>query len=215
MGVRYIRIEVRNTRTKISNLRTDISNLRTEIRNTRTEIRNIRTDIRNTRIQISNSGANIGNFYYLCTDINQKTTDIMLIYNFQRVFAARGIDKPTNFLVNHGFPRGIASRMATHNTDKIFLKYLEKACLVLNCTPNDLIEWRPDNKKQDNADTALYALKKEQKGKGAEELLRGLPMSRLEELAKVLREAALGAQLRVYTGRRPGRRRDRGVLRRR
>lgn len=112
----------------------------------------------------------------------------MLIHNFQRVFKARGIDKPTNFLVAQGFPRGIASRIANNKTDKIFLKYLEKVCLVLNCTPNDIIEWKPDNKKQDNADTALYALKKEQKGKGAEELLRGLPLSRLEELAKLLKE---------------------------
>lgn len=112
----------------------------------------------------------------------------MLIYNFQRVFAARGIDKPTAFLVAHGIPRGIASRMANNKTDKIFLKYLEKACVVLNCTPNDLIEWKPANKKQDSEDTALYALKKAQKSKGAEELLRGLPMSKLEELAKLLRE---------------------------
>ena len=112
----------------------------------------------------------------------------MLIYNFKRVFKARGIDKPTNFLVEHGFPRGIASRMTNNKTDKIFLKYLEKACLILNCTPNDLIEWKPGNKKQDSADTALYALKKQQKGKGAEELLRGLPMSKLEELANLLAE---------------------------
>ncbi len=114
----------------------------------------------------------------------------MLIYNFKRVFQARGIDKPRDFLIKNGFPRGIASSIAINKVDRFALKHLEKVCLLLNCTPNDLIEWKPGNKKQDNADTALYALKKEQKGKGAEELLRGLPMSRLEELAKVLREGS-------------------------
>ncbi len=112
----------------------------------------------------------------------------MLIYNFKRVFTARGIDKPRAFLINHGFPRGIATSIANNKADRFALKHLEKVCLLLNCTPNDLFEWKPDNKKQDSSDTALYALKKEQKGKGAEELLRGLPLSKLEELAKLLRE---------------------------
>ena len=112
----------------------------------------------------------------------------MLIYNFQRVFKARGIDKPHNFLVNHGIPRGIASPMVNNKTDKIALKYLEKACLLLNCTPNDILEWKPASKKEDSPETALYILKREQQGNGEAELLRGLPLSKLEELAKVLRE---------------------------
>ena len=112
----------------------------------------------------------------------------MLIYNFQRVFAARGIDKPRAFLITHGFPRGIATGIATNKADRFALKHLDKVCLALNCTPNDILEWIPCSKKQDSENTALYALKKAQKGKGAEELLRGLPMSKLEELAKLLRE---------------------------
>lgn len=112
----------------------------------------------------------------------------MLIYNFQRVFKARGIEKPHNFLVNHGIPRGIASRMVNNKTDKIFLKYLEKVCLLLNCTPNDLLEWKPAGKKEDTPGTALYLLKKEQRGAGEAELLRGLPLHKLEELAKVIQE---------------------------
>lgn len=112
----------------------------------------------------------------------------MLIYNFQRVFKARGIDKPHAFLVKNGFTRNVATRMCTNKTDKIFLKHLEKVCLLLNCTPNDIIEWKPGIKSQNNADTALFALKKKQKSKGAEELLRGLPLSKLEELARIIKE---------------------------
>lgn len=112
----------------------------------------------------------------------------MLTYNFKRVFKARGIDKPRPFLISHGFPRGIATGIATNKADRFALKHMEKLCLILNCTPNDLLEWKPADKKQDIPDTALYILKKEQRGKGEAELLRGLPLHKLEELAKVLRE---------------------------
>ena len=112
----------------------------------------------------------------------------MLLYNFKRVFKARGVEKPTNFLVNHGIPRGIASRIANNKTDMITLKHLEKVCLLLNCTPNDLLEWKPAGKKEDTPGTALYLLKKEQRGEGEAELLRGLPLHKLEELAKVIQE---------------------------
>lgn len=112
----------------------------------------------------------------------------MLIYNFQRVFKARGIDKPRAFLINHGFPRGIATGIANNKADRFALKHMEKVCLLLNCTPNDLLEWQPANKKEDTPDTALYILKKEVRQGGTEELLRGLPMSKLEELAKLLKE---------------------------
>lgn len=112
----------------------------------------------------------------------------MLIYNFQRVFKARGIEKPHNFLVKHGIPRGIASRIANNKTNMITLKHLEEVCLLLNCTPDDLLEWKPANKKEDSPDTALYILKRKQKSKDEAGLLRGLPLSKLEELAEVLRE---------------------------
>jgi len=112
----------------------------------------------------------------------------MLIYNFTRVFTARGIDKPRDFLIKNGFPRGIASRIAINKVGMIPMKHLEKVCLLLNCTPDDLIEWKPDDKKQDNPDTALYLLKTEQQSKSEAELLRGLPLHKLKELGKVLRE---------------------------
>lgn len=112
----------------------------------------------------------------------------MLIYNFKRVFKARGIENPPAFLVNHGFSRNVASRIANNKTNKILLRHLEKVCLLLNCTPNDILEWKPDNKSKDHADTALFVLKKKHKSKGAEELLRSLPMSKLEEIAKLLKK---------------------------
>jgi DNA-binding Xre family transcriptional regulator len=112
----------------------------------------------------------------------------MLKWNFKRMCKMRGIKKPYSFFINLGISHTIASHMATDKLNKILLRHLQDSCLKLNCTPNDLLDWVPDNKKQDTPDTALYALKKGDKADDAAELLSRLPASKLEELAKMLRE---------------------------
>ena len=34
---------------------------------------------------------------------------------------------------------------ASNSDSHIKFQYLEKLCLIFKCTPNDLLEWRPDN----------------------------------------------------------------------
>ena len=112
----------------------------------------------------------------------------MLVWNLKKGFAARNVDKPYSWLVRQGFSPGVASRMSTGKTDKISLKHLEKLCLVLNCTPNDLLEWKAPNKKLDNPQCGLYMLKPASSKASAAEVVNALPMAQLEKLAKVLRE---------------------------
>ena len=100
----------------------------------------------------------------------------------------RGIEKPYSFFIKLGISHTIASHMATNKTDKLLLRHLETVCLALNCTPDDLLEWVPGNKKQDNPLTALHTLKQKPESEDAADLLRALPASKLEELAKLLRE---------------------------
>ena len=100
----------------------------------------------------------------------------------------RGIKKPYSFFIKLGISHTLSSHMATDKLDKILLRHLEKTCLELNCTPNDLLDWVPSGKEQDTPATALYALKKGGKATDAAELLSKLPAKQLEELAKVLRE---------------------------
>ncbi len=112
----------------------------------------------------------------------------MLKWNFKRLCKMRGIEKPYSFFIKLGISHTIASNMATDKLDKILLRHLEKNCLELNCTPNDLLDWVPADKKLDTPDTALYVLKKEGKADDAAELLGKLPAKKLEELAKLLRK---------------------------
>ncbi len=69
----------------------------------------------------------------------------MLKYNFDRLFSLHGISKPIPYLINAGFSRGIASRMLNGKHSALPLKYVEKICIKFKCTPNDLLEWTPDD----------------------------------------------------------------------
>ncbi len=68
----------------------------------------------------------------------------MLKFNFKTVFAARGIQSPTGFLRKAGFSPNTASNIATGKLEKLNLKQLERLCILLNCTPHDLLVWEPD-----------------------------------------------------------------------
>jgi len=98
----------------------------------------------------------------------------------------RGIKKPYSFFIKLGISHSISSRMGTDKANKILLRHLEKMCLELNCTPNDLLHWIPSDTKLDTPDTALYVLKKAESATAAAELLGRLPAARLEELANKL-----------------------------
>lgn len=68
----------------------------------------------------------------------------MLTYNLKKHFKLRGIISPTKFLIQIGFTKQIAYNIARNNFTSLSPKHLEKLCLSLNCTPNDLMEWEPD-----------------------------------------------------------------------
>lgn len=112
----------------------------------------------------------------------------MLKWNFTRMCKMRGIEKPYSFFIKLGISHTVASNMATNKTDKILLRHLNTVCIALNCTPDDLMEWIPGSKAQDKPNTALFTLKPDTKSDDAAALLRALPASKLEELAKLLRE---------------------------
>ncbi|UAY52601.1 helix-turn-helix domain-containing protein [Ferruginibacter albus] len=68
----------------------------------------------------------------------------MLYLNIQRVAALRNITNLRGYLIQNGFSSNIAHRIA-HNADSnIKFHYLEKLCILFHCTPNDLLQWKPD-----------------------------------------------------------------------
>lgn len=105
----------------------------------------------------------------------------MLIYNMRRVFALRGIDKPHAFLVKNGFSPATATNMLGYYPIVFKVKSLEKLCVALNCTPDDLFEWR-DGKDAPLPEThALNALRKEA-ATHISEIIMDLPIEKMTEI---------------------------------
>jgi len=112
----------------------------------------------------------------------------MLQFNFTRIFKIRAVDKPYSFLVKNGLSSNFAHRMARNKLNSCSLPHLEKVCKLLNCTPNDLIEWEPDNEPDNRKYTALQSLKKENKFADIEEITRTIPLDELSILKKLIDE---------------------------
>jgi DNA-binding Xre family transcriptional regulator len=68
----------------------------------------------------------------------------MLNFNPKNIFLLRGIEKTTGFLVKMGMSYPSASRYLKSKSQFVKIKDIEKLCVALNCTPNDLFEWKPD-----------------------------------------------------------------------
>ena len=111
----------------------------------------------------------------------------MLKINLNKVFRLRGIAKPEKFLVQNGFTESIAYNITKTKTPALKLQNLNKLCSILSCTPNDLIEWTPD---QSNPLPENHPL---QKLKPAEvlnlsELLKDVPAEKISEFKSGIEE---------------------------
>ena len=84
----------------------------------------------------------------------------MLTYNFDKIFKARGIDKPFTFLMKAGFSNTLASRVKNNRVKRLESKELERLCLALKCAPNDLMEWEPDEGYENDTTQPLNKLRK-------------------------------------------------------
>lgn len=68
----------------------------------------------------------------------------MLTYNLKKLFRLRGITSIASFLVQNGFGKQTAYRINEGRFSYLSPAHLEKLCIALNCTPNDLMEWEPN-----------------------------------------------------------------------
>ncbi|MDF2450322.1 MAG: Cro/C1-type DNA-binding domain [Bacteroidota bacterium] len=110
----------------------------------------------------------------------------MIYLNLKSIFEAKGIDNPSHFLWKNGFTRHTAHNLLYNKTEGINFRHLEKLCLLLGCSPNDLFTWH--NKDQTNVlpTHSLQSLKKEKSIGSITKTLQQLPVSKLNELRNFL-----------------------------
>lgn len=105
----------------------------------------------------------------------------MLKFNINKVFKTRLISQPVGFLTHHGMPRQTANRILSGRFKNLTTKQLEKLCLALKCTPNDLIEWTPDDEKILETNPPLKQFLPTPINYGLKDIAKEIPFEKLNE----------------------------------
>lgn len=112
----------------------------------------------------------------------------MLKYNFDRVFKAKGIERPFTFIKQAGFSDSFASKVKSSRVNRLSLDLLERLCVKIGCTPNDFLEWTPDKNNNIDKNHPLNELKRTDKILDLTKTLNLLPLSKLEDVERYIKE---------------------------
>jgi DNA-binding Xre family transcriptional regulator len=112
----------------------------------------------------------------------------MLYFNFTRIFRARGIDKPSSYMINNGFSESFATKIIKNGYRKIDLNTIERICLLFKCTPNDLLNWVPDSRTHDPSSHPLATLIRKDNVINLTNTLNTVTLDKLLEIEKIIQE---------------------------
>lgn len=112
----------------------------------------------------------------------------MLYLNLSRILKLRGIQKPFSYFMSLGYSRNTASKMAQNNVISVTPEKLERYCIELKCTPNDLFEYMPSVKNPLPENHPLLTLQREEKIVEINALLQDLSLEKIRELSDYLQE---------------------------
>jgi len=110
----------------------------------------------------------------------------MLQFNFTRLINARGINKPTSYLVRQGFSEKFASRIVHNNFQSLSLDSVQRLCEVFGCTPNDMLEWYPPSNMDNPSSHPLASLSRREKVMNLSSTLNSVPLDKLLEIEKLI-----------------------------
>lgn len=112
----------------------------------------------------------------------------MFKLQLKKMIELRGIQKASGFLVKLGFTYAKAQRFLADEYAAVKLGDLEKFCVALNCTPNDLLEWKPDANTVLPESHALNALQNNAPKRTLRDLVADIPAERLKLIENLLAE---------------------------
>jgi len=111
----------------------------------------------------------------------------MLQFNIERIVLMRGHKNPMAYLKSLGFTyRVIRAMSGTPKTLKV--EYINKLCVALRCTPNDLVEWVPSKSIPLDGEHPLNKLVRADNGALMRGVLEGIPSSKLDQALKLLKK---------------------------
>jgi DNA-binding Xre family transcriptional regulator len=111
----------------------------------------------------------------------------MLKYNIKYLLEARGITKPLAHLTKAGITYQMAHLLVANKVAAIKPAVIEKLCIHLNCTPNDLMEWIPE-KNNNTKNHPLESLQHKQPPQQLQNIIADIPVSKLKEFETIMLE---------------------------
>ncbi len=114
----------------------------------------------------------------------------MLYLNIKNVCNLRGIDNPHQFLRKNGFTIHTTHRLVNNTLEGISYRNLEKLCIILNCTPNDLISFAPPKDSTIPSTHPIHKLNHKNTSAPLGTTLKSLPLETINELRNYLDQLA-------------------------
>lgn len=111
----------------------------------------------------------------------------MIRLNITRILKMKGITEPNQFFIKQGHSSSYTYHLLRNNLNSLSMKKLEMLCRHLNCTPNDLLTYIPEQGKMVPPDHALHSLTKTETITEVNQLLHNLPLEKIEELYRELK----------------------------
>ena len=112
----------------------------------------------------------------------------MIYFNFVRIFKLKGIARPFSYLPKNGYSSGYATKLSNNTVQEINLERLEKFCRDFNCTPNDILDFRPDANDTLPKDHALHTLTKKEIDNELINKINALPADKIQQIHNILKE---------------------------
>jgi len=111
----------------------------------------------------------------------------MLYLNLTSLLKERGVTKPVALLVKAGFTYYAANELANSRVRNLSLKHLERLCLALNCTPNDVLTWRREEGSAVPKNHPLEKLAPKEEEVAINDVLLQLPVEKLKEVRQFVK----------------------------
>ncbi len=120
----------------------------------------------------------------------------MLKYNINKVLKERRIEKPIKYLRQAGIYEAFALRIKNNQVKRINLPTIEKLCILLKCTPNDLMEWKPDDNAELYKDHPLNIMMENRKKiDDLSKMLSSVPFEKLGNIEELIKKEVEGSEL--------------------
>ncbi len=110
----------------------------------------------------------------------------MLRLRIHFMLESKGIANPYNFLVKNGFSPNTATRSIHGRISQLKLSHINKLCTILQCTPNDLLEWTPDKNEILSDKHPLRTLERKEKAFNIVNHLNQLSFEQVKEVQKLI-----------------------------